>query len=420
MPPYEIHSSFSPKGDQPAAIDALLAGCLKPKKHQVLLGITGSGKTFTMAKVIEKMQRPTLIMSPNKTLAAQLYQEFRGFFPNNAIHYFVSYYDYYQPEAYIPHTDTYIEKDAKINDVIDRLRHEAVQDVLSRKDAIVVASVSCIYNIGSPEDYQNIALNVKINQKINRKEFLSHLTALQYQRNDIEFGPDTFRIRGEIIEVFIVTGRELIRLELSGDTIESLAVSENSIAPSYSAIEKYTFYPAKFWVTPEDKLKIAMQNIRLELQDRLQVLRKENTLVEAQRLQQRTNYDLELIEESGYCHGIENYSRHFDGRKEGEPPYTLLSYFPKDFLTVIDESHVTVPQLRGMYAGDRSRKRTLVEFGFRLPSALGNRPMKFNEFEKLVGLWQHTQRRWRRSGASDCRHEPTQRKCILDGAEWLL
>src|SRR3989344_3703446 len=292
---FRLVSKFKPTGDQPQAIEKLVKNIEAGVKHQVLLGVTGSGKTYTAANVIEQTQKPTLVISPNKTLAAQLYQEFKEFFPENGVHYFVSYYDYYQPEAYIPQSDTYIEKDAKINDTLDRLRHEAAQDVLLRKDAIVVASVSCIYNIGSPAEYEKVALDLQVGQKIDRRKLLSHVTALQYERNDIDFKPGTFRIRGEIIEIFVVTGKELIRLELVGDTIESLSVSANSVAPSYSPIEKYRFFPAKFWVTPEDKLKIAMQNIRLELQDRLHELKAQNKLVEAQRLEQRTNYDLEMI-----------------------------------------------------------------------------------------------------------------------------
>jgi excinuclease ABC subunit B len=379
---FNLVSKFEPTGDQPAAIQQLLRGIQSGTKNQVLLGVTGSGKTYTVANLIAKTQKPTLVISPNKTLAAQLYQEFKEFFPESGVHYFVSYYDYYQPEAYIPQSDTYIDKDAKINDTLDRLRHEAVQDVLARKDVIVVASVSCIYNIGSPEDYQNIALDLKVGQKIDRRKLLSHLTSLQYQRNDIECKPGAFRIRGEVIEVFVVTGKELVRLELTGDTIENLSVSQNSIAPAYIPIEKYKFYPAKFWVTPENKLKIAMQNIRLELQEQIQKLKKQNKLAEAQRLEQRTNYDLELIEESGYCHGIENYSSHMEFRNSGEAPYTLIDYFRDDFLVFIDESHLTLPQLRAMSAGDKARKLSLVEHGFRLPSAVDNRPLTFQEVIK--------------------------------------
>ncbi len=380
---FRLVSKFRPTGDQPQAIERLVKNIEAGVKHQVLLGVTGSGKTFTMANVIEKTQKPTLVISPNKTLAAQLYQEFREFFPENGVHYFVSYYDYYQPEAYIPQSDTYIEKDSKINDTIDRLRHEAVQDVLSRKDVIVVASVSCIYNIGSPEDYQNIALDLKRGQNMERKDFLTHITALQYQRNDLDFKPGTFRIRGEIIEVFVVTGKELVRIEFAGGGIERLSISNDTANPAWRTAEAYRFFPAKFWVTPQDKLNIAMENIRLELLERLSALRKQNTLIEAQRLEQRTNYDLELIQESGYCHGIENYSRHLEFRNAGDPPYTLLEYLGKDFLLLVDESHLTLPQIRAMAVQDRARKQALVEHGFRLPSALDNRPLTFGEtFER--------------------------------------
>ena len=376
---FRLVSKFKPTGDQPQAIEKLTRGIESGVKHQVLLGVTGSGKTYSVANVIAKTQKPSLVISPNKTLAAQLYQEFKEFFPKNGVHYFVSYYDYYQPEAYIPQSDTYIEKDSKINDTLDRLRHEAVQDVLSRKDVIVVASVSCIYNIGSPEDYQNVALTLKANQQIERRNFLSHLTALQYQRNDLEFKPGTFRIRGEIIEIFSVTGKELIRIELSADRVEQLTTSQDTVNPKWRGVETYRFFPAKFWVTPEDKLQIAMENIRLELQERLKILQKNNKVVEAQRLEQRTYYDLELMQESGYCHGIENYSRHLEFRKEGDPPYTLLEYFGKDFLVLVDESHLTLSQIRAMAVQDRARKASLVEHGFRLPSAVDNRPLTFEE-----------------------------------------
>ena len=376
---FRLVSKFKPTGDQPQAIAKLAKNIEAGVRHQVLLGVTGSGKTYTAANVIEQTQKPTLVISPNKTLAAQLYQEFKEFFPDSGVHYFVSYYDYYQPEAYIPQSDTYIEKDSKINDTLDRLRHEAVQDVLSRKDVIVVASVSCIYNIGSPEDYQNVALTLKAGQNIERRNFLSHLTALQYQRNDLEFKPGTFRIRGELLEVFAVTGKELIRIELSANRVEGLAVSQDTINPTWRDQETYRFFPAKFWVTPQDKLQIAMENIRLELQEQLKVLQKKNKIVETQRLEQRTNYDLELMQESGYCHGIENYSRHLEFRKEGDPPYTLLEYLGKDFLVLIDESHLTLSQIRAMAVQDRARKASLVEHGFRLPSAIDNRPLTFEE-----------------------------------------
>ncbi|MCH7552296.1 excinuclease ABC subunit UvrB [Patescibacteria group bacterium] len=348
--------------------------------------MTGSGKTFTMSNLIYKSQRPALIISPNKTLAIQLYQEFKEFFPNNAVHYFVSYYDYYQPEAYIPQTDTYIEKDAKINETIDRMRHEAVQDVLSRSDSIVVASVSCIYNIGSPEEYQKVSLQIQPGQHITRKELLSSLTSLQYTRNDIDFHPGTFRVRGQVIEIYLVTGKELIKIELASDIIESIATAKDPLNPKYQILnDNYLLYPAKFWIASEDKLKIAMQNIRKELQDTLIALKKQNKLLEAQRFEQRTNYDLEMIEETGYCHGIENYSRHMEFRSPEVPPFTLLDYFQDNFLVFLDESHLALPQLRAMSAGDKARKQSLINFGFRLPSALDNRPLTFSEFFDKTG-----------------------------------
>ena len=386
---FKLVSKFHPTGDQPRAIEKLTTNIEKGLRHQVLLGVTGSGKTFTMAKMIEKLQKPALIISPNKTLAAQLYQEFKEFFPHNGVHYFVSYYDYYQPEAYIPQSDTYIEKDAKINEVLDRLRHEAVQDVLARKDAIVVASVSCIYNIGSPEEYQRVALEIQQGQQITRRELLKHITSLQYQRNDIDFQPGTFRARGDVIEIFLVTGKKLIKVEFSEDKIERVSMSEANLTPKYQILNtKYLLYPAKFWVTPQEKLTIALSNIRLELQEHLKLLKKQNKLVEAQRLEQRTMYDLEMIEESGYCHGIENYSRHFEFREPGTSPFTLLDYFDKDALTFIDESHLTLSQLKAMSVQDKIRKQSLIQYGFRLPSALDNRPLTFSEFfgkaKKLV------------------------------------
>jgi len=331
------------------------------------LGVTGSGKTFTMAEVIEKTQRPTLIISHNKTLAAQLYQEFKEFFPDNAVHYFVSYYDYYQPEAYIPQTDTYIEKDAKINEEIDRMRHAATQDLLTRQDVIIVASVSCIYNIGSPEAYQEVSLELKQGQEIKRRDLFLYLSSLQYQRNDFDFKPGAFRVRGNIIEVHLVTGQKTLKIELDGDKV---------VSPGCK------IFPAHFWVTPQDKLNIALENIKLELQEQSKVLKKSGKLLEAQRLTQRTNYDLEMLRETGYCHGVENYSGHLEFRKPGQAPYTLLEYYPKDLLIFVDESHMTLPQLRAMAVQDRARKETLINYGFRLPSAVDNRPLTFQEFEK--------------------------------------
>ena len=398
---FKLKASFKPTGDQPQSIRQLTKNLKTGVKHQVLLGVTGSGKTFTMAKVIEKIQKPVLIISPNKTLCAQLYQEFREFFPENAIHFFVSYYDYYQPEAYIPQTDTYIEKDAKINEEIDRLRHATVQDLLIRKDIIIVASVSCIYNIGSPEDYQEVSLEIKTGQKIKRKEFLFHLINLGYQRNDVDFKPGAFRVRGNIVEIFTVTGREILRIEFGGDKIEGITKRGTDgknfdIGNWKSEIENLRLFPAHFWVTPQEKLKIALQNIRLELHERLKELKREKKFLEAQKIEQRTNYDLEMIEETGYCHGIENYSRHLEFRKPGEPPFTLLDYFgfansqhshkfgESHYIVFVDESHQTLPQLHAMANQDRARKETLIEYGFRLPSAIDNRPLTFKEFEGKV------------------------------------
>ncbi|TSD03961.1 MAG: excinuclease ABC subunit B [Parcubacteria group bacterium Greene0714_21] len=378
---FQLVSRFRPTGDQPQAIDKLTKNIRAGAKHQVLLGVTGSGKTYTAANVIERTQKPTLVISPNKMLAAQLYQEFREFFPNNGVHFFVSYYDYYQPEAYIPQTDTYIEKDAKINEVLDRLRHEAVQDVLSRKDVIVVASVSCIYNIGSPEEYQRVSLEIQQDQHIKRKDFLSRLTSLQYERNDVDFQPGKFRIRGNVVEIFLVTGKELVRVEFVGDEIERISVAEASLAPKYQILNtKYLLYPAKFWVTPQEKLTIAIENIRLELQEQLKILKKKKKLLEAQRLEQRTNFDLEMMRESGYCHGIENYSRHLEFREAGSSPFSLIDYFPKDFLLFVDESHQTLPQVKAMAVQDKARKNVLIDYGFRLPSAIDNRPLQYEEF----------------------------------------
>jgi excinuclease ABC subunit B len=380
---FKLYSKFKPTGDQPQAIKKITENILSGVKDQVLLGVTGSGKTFTVASLIEKLQRPALVISHNKTLAAQLYQEFREFFPKNAVHYFVSYYDYYQPEAYIPQTDTYIEKDAKVNQEIDRLRHAAVQSVLQRKDTIVVASVSCIYNIGSPQSYQRVSFQIKLKQKIKRKDFLKHLTSLQYQRNDIDFKPGAFRVRGDTVEVYLVTGKEILEIEFFGDEIEKISKTNPFFASDKKEIVgNYKLYPAQFWVTEEEKLNIAIENIRLELQERLKELKKENKLLEGKRLKQRTNYDLEMLEETGYCHGIENYSRHLEFRNPNNPPFTLLDYLGQNFLTFIDESHITVPQLNAMYNTDKARKEVLIAHGFRLPSALDNRPLNFAEFRK--------------------------------------
>lgn len=382
---FKLHSTYKATGDQPQAIVKIVHNLKNCVKNQTLVGVTGSGKTFTMASVIEKIQRPVLVLSHNKTLAAQLYQEFKEFFPENAVHYFVSYYDYYQPEAYIPQTDTYIEKDAKINEEIDRLRHAATQSLLTRNDVIVVASVSSIYNIGSPKEYENLTLNLSAGQKIKRDAILRHLVALQYSRNDLDPGPGHFRTRGEILEIHSPVGNEIFRIELGTNKIKSIVkkVGKNLQTKSYK-LRTVKIWPAKHFVSPKQKVDLALANIESELCDRLKELKADGRLLEAERLEQRTEYDLEMLRQVGYCSGIENYSRHLDFRKEGGPAFTLLDYFPKNFVTFIDESHMTVPQFRGMFNGDRSRKETLVNFGFRLPSALDNRPLKFEEFNKKI------------------------------------
>jgi len=398
---FKLVSPFKPTGDQPQAIEKLVKNLKAGVKHQVLLGVTGAGKTFVMSNVIARIQKPILLISHNKTLAAQTYQEFKEFFPENAVHYFVSYYDYYQPEAYIPQSDTYIEKDAKINEEIDRLRHAAVQDLLTRKDIIIIASVSCIYNIGSPEDYQKVSLEIKPGQQIKRKDFISHLTSLQYQRNDIDFKPGTFRVRGNIVDIFLVTGKEILRIEFSGDEIDKILISPADLNSSFTELPQeakvkkrikssspivhrssFILYPAHFWITPQEKLNIAIENIKLELREQLKKLKNEVKLLEAQKLEQRTNYDLEMLKETGFCHGIENYSRHLEFRRPGQSPYTLIDYYPNDFLVFIDESHMALPQLRVMAIQDRARKKTLIEYGFRLPSAIDNRPLTYKEFEE--------------------------------------
>ncbi|MCX6764596.1 MAG: excinuclease ABC subunit UvrB [Candidatus Nealsonbacteria bacterium] len=382
---FKLVSKFKPTGDQPKAIKSLVKNLKKGEKHQILLGVTGSGKTFTLANLIEKIQKPTLIISHNKTLAAQLYQEFKDFFPEAGVHYFVSYYDYYQPEAYLPQTDTYIEKDAKINEELDRLRHAATQDLLIRKDIIIVASVSCIYNIGSPENYQKISLEIKPGQKISRKEFIRHLTSLQYQRNDIDFKPGSFRARGDMVDISLVTGKEILRIEFLNDKIRKIYLSKNSLSPQFKPCgQKIKIFPAHFWLGPQNKLKISLENIKLELQEQLKKFKRQKKPTEARRLESKTNYDLEMLEETGFCHGIENYSRHLEFRKPKEPPYALIDYFPKDFLIFIDESHMTLPQIQAMANQDKARKKTLINYGFRLPSALDNRPLTFEEFEKKI------------------------------------
>lgn len=382
---FKLVTEFEPKGDQPQAIEKLTENVLKGVKHQVLLGVTGSGKTFTIANLIANVNKPTLIIAHNKTLAGQLYTELKALFPENAVEYFISYYDYYQPEAYIPETDTYIEKEATINDDIDRMRHSATTSLLERNDVIVVASVSCIYGIGSPDAYYGMLLHLKKGEVIDRDWVIRKLAEIQYERNEYDFCRGRFRVRGDIIEVFPASEEEkAYRIEFFGDEVEKLFEIDPFRGKVISELEKITVYPASHYVTPQERLKIAIENIRLELEERLRELKKMGKFLEAERLERRTNYDLEMLENTGYCHGIENYSRHLTGRKPGEPPPVLLDYFPKDFLLIIDESHMTIPQLQGMYRGDRSRKETLVEYGFRLPSALDNRPLKFEEFEERI------------------------------------
>jgi len=383
MDRFKLLSDYRPLGDQPQAIRSLTEGIKKGYRDQTLLGVTGSGKTFTMANVIQDVQKPTLIISHNKTLAAQLYEEFREFFPNNAVEYFVSYYDYYQPEAYVPRTDTYIDKESSINEEIDMLRHSTTQSLLSRDDVIVVASVSCIYGIGAPEDYGDMILRLEMGDQLDRQEILAKLVEMQYERNDVDFSRGKFRVRGDTIEVFPAQGKTPIRIELFGDEVDGLSFIDHLSGRGTRNLEKVTIFPAKHFVTSQDKLESAISKIRVELEERLEELKLQNKLVEAQRLEQRTQFDLEMLQEMGYCNGIENYSMHMSGRQWGETPYSLLRYFPDDYLTIIDESHVTVPQIRGMYAGDRARKEVLVDYGFRLPSALENRPLNFDEFMGL-------------------------------------
>ena len=384
MARFELVSDYKPTGDQPRAIEELTEGILRGERYQTLLGVTGSGKTFTMANVIANVGKPTLVISHNKTLAAQLYGEFKSFFPKNAVEYFISYYDYYQPEAYVPSTDTYIDKDTSINDEIDRLRLKATSSLLSREDVIIVASVSCIYGLGDPEDYTHELLILHRGQRIDRDEILSRLVDSHYVRNDFDFTRGTFRVRGDVVEIFPAYEQEALRVELFGDEIEQISVIDTVTGEIICEQETAAIYPAKHYVTPQHKLERAVQAIREELKERLEYFRSQGKLLEAQRLEMRTNYDLEMLQELGYCNGVENYSRHLSGRAPGQRPYTLLDYFPDDFLTIIDESHATIPQINGMYHGDRSRKETLVEYGFRLPSALDNRPLTFEEFESLV------------------------------------
>lgn len=381
---FRLSSAYKPKGDQVYAIDQLARRIREGSPHCVLLGVTGSGKTFTLANVIHSLRRPSLVISHNKTLAAQLYSEFKGFFPENAVEYFVSYYDYYQPEAYIPQTDTYIEKDSSINEDIDRMRHSATRSLLDRRDVIVVASVSCIYALGSPEEYQHMSLIVKKGQRSDRRSLLQEFVNMQYTRNDIDFKRGTFRVRGDIVEIFPAYADEAVRLSLFGNEIEHIYTLDPLRGIKRQSLDQVTVYPNSHYVLPQDKMQMAIKSIQEELHVQLNLLRNDGKLLEAQRLEQRTLYDIEMIEAIGYCHGIENYSRHLSGRSPGEAPHTLLDYYPDDVLVIIDESHVTIPQLRSMLAGDRSRKKNLVEFGFRLPSAYDNRPLSFEEFSKKV------------------------------------
>ena len=385
MNKFKIESNFKPTGDQPQAIDALSKGILNNKKHQVLLGVTGSGKTFTMANIIEKVQKPTLVIAHNKTLAYQLASEFKEFFPNNAVEYFVSYYDYYQPEAYVPQTDTYIEKDASINDEIDKLRHSATAALFERRDVIIVASVSCIYGLGDPIDYENLMVSLRPGMIKDRDEIMRELIDIQFIRNDINFTRGTFRVRGDILEIFPASSSEnTIRVEFFGDEIDRIVELNYLTGEIIGARNHVAIFPASHYATSQDKIDRAIISIENELEERLKELRGKEKLLEAQRLEQRTRYDIEMLKEMGFCQGIENYSRHLSGRLAGSRPYTLIDYFPEDFLIIVDESHVTIPQIGGMYEGDKSRKTNLVEYGFRLPSALDNRPLKFHEFEGMV------------------------------------
>ncbi len=385
MPPFKLEAPFKPCGDQGQAIEKLAAGVKAGKKHQVLLGVTGSGKTFTMANLIERVQKPTLVLVHNKTLAGQLYQEFKQFFPHNAVEYFISYYDYYQPEAYIPQTDTYIAKDASINDAIDQMRHAATTALLQRNDVVIVSSVSCIYGLGSPEVYHGMLLYLEEGMEIRRERILSKLVEIQYTRNDADFHRGTFRARGDVIEVFPASSDAAsVRIELFGDVVDAIHEIDPLTGKSLGRLPKVPIYPNTHYLIAPDRYEQALKGIEQELEERIAFFKRERKLLEAQRIEQRTRFDLEMIRAMGYCHGIENYSRHLSGRAPGEPPPTLLDYFPKDFLLIVDESHATIPQVGGMYEGDYSRKKTLVDYGFRLPSAIDNRPLKFEEFERCL------------------------------------
>ena len=377
-------SDYEPKGDQPQAIEKLVTGLRKGLRFQTLLGVTGSGKTYTMAQVIARVNRPTLVLSHNKTLAAQLYSEFRDLFPYNAVEYFVSYYDYYQPEAYVPQSDLYIEKDADINEDIVKLRHKTLRSLMERRDVIVVSSVSCIYGWDDPTEFLKGLITIKVGDRVDRKSFVRDLIVLQYERNDIDFSRGKIRVRGDTVDVFPTEMDVAVRIEFFGDEVESISIIDPLLGTKIEERESFVFFPAKQFLTTEERIKKAVESIRKELKERVEYFKRKGKYLEAERLLQRTNFDIEMLLETGYCKGIENYTRHFSGRKPGEPPYTILDYFPEDYITFIDESHITVPQVRGMYLGDRSRKETLVEYGFRLPSALDNRPLKFDEFLERV------------------------------------
>ena len=382
---FQLVSKYSPQGDQPKAIETLVDGIRSGKKHQTLLGATGTGKTFTVSNVIEQINKPTLVLAHNKTLAGQLYSEFKEFFPNNAVEYFVSYYDYFQPEAYVPQTDTFIEKDASINDEIDKLRHSATSSLFERDDVIIIASVSCIYGLGSPEEYRELVLSLRVGMEVERNQLLRKLVDIQYDRNDLNFIRGTFRVRGDVVEIFPASRDEhCIRVEFFGDEIDRIREVDALTGEILGEREHVAIYPASHFVTREEKMKVAIENIEKELEERLADLRENDKLLEAQRLEQRTQYDLEMMREMGFCSGIENYSRHLTLRPPGSTPYTLLDYFPKDFLMIVDESHVSIPQVRGMFNGDQARKQVLVDHGFRLPSAMDNRPLKFTEFEEHI------------------------------------
>ena len=385
MDHFELVSEYQPTGDQPQAIADLVKGFQEGNQFETLLGVTGSGKTFTMANVIQQLNKPTLIIAHNKTLAAQLYGEMKEFFPNNAVEYFVSYYDYYQPEAYVPSTDTYIEKDSAINDEIDKLRHSATAALSERKDVIIVSSVSCIYGLGSPIDYQEMVISLRPGMIKDRDEVIHKLIDIQYDRNDMDFKRGTFRVRGDVLEVYpAYSGNEAFRIEFFGDEVDRIQEIDSVTGEVRAQLGHVAIFPASHYVVPKEKMEEAAKNILIELEERVKYFKSEDKLLEAQRISERTNFDVEMMRETGFCSGIENYSRHLTGSKPGEPPYTLIDYFPDDFLIIIDESHITLPQVRGMYAGDRSRKQTLVDYGFRLPSALDNRPLNFEEFESKI------------------------------------